>query len=182
MSSVPGWGRSPGGGHGNSLQYSYLENPMDRGAWRATVHGVTKRWTRLKQLSTAHVHTHMEGENFFGRKQKTLSQSWPAAFGFLLLLLWSYHKVADNCKKYFPGLCIGRIWPMGGTGRLEDRREKLEYFAPSFCASWDSPVVISHWCFTTVLTMFFRAKNQIQDHMFRWISSFFWSGTIPMFY
>ena len=34
--------RSPGGGHDNPLQYSYLENPMDRGAWRATVHGVTK--------------------------------------------------------------------------------------------------------------------------------------------
>ena len=37
--SVPGWGRSPGGGNGNPLQDSCLENPMDRGAWRATVHG-----------------------------------------------------------------------------------------------------------------------------------------------
>ena len=35
---IPGSGRSPGGGHGNALQYSYLENPMDRGAWQATVH------------------------------------------------------------------------------------------------------------------------------------------------
>ena len=35
----------PGGGHGNALQYSCLENPMDRGAWRATVHGVAKSWT-----------------------------------------------------------------------------------------------------------------------------------------
>ena len=43
--SIPGLGRSPGGGHGNPLQYSCLKNPMDRGAWRATVHGVTKRWT-----------------------------------------------------------------------------------------------------------------------------------------
>ena len=43
--SVPGSGRSPGGGHGNPLQYSYLENPMDRGAWWATVHTVTKSWT-----------------------------------------------------------------------------------------------------------------------------------------
>ena len=39
--SIPGLGRSPGGGHGNPLQYSCLENPMDRGAWWATVHGVT---------------------------------------------------------------------------------------------------------------------------------------------
>ena len=37
--SIPGLGRSPGRGHGNPLQYSCLENPMDRGAWRATVHG-----------------------------------------------------------------------------------------------------------------------------------------------
>ena len=38
----PGWGRSPGGGHGNPLQYSCLENPMDREVWRATVHGVAE--------------------------------------------------------------------------------------------------------------------------------------------
>ena len=42
MSSVPESKRSLGGGHGNALQYSCLENPMDRGAWRATVHGVTE--------------------------------------------------------------------------------------------------------------------------------------------
>ena len=46
--SISGSGRSPGGRNGNSLQYSCLENPMDRGAWRATVHGVTKSLTRLK--------------------------------------------------------------------------------------------------------------------------------------
>ena len=40
--SIPGLGRSPGEGNGNPLQYSGLENPMDRGAWRATVHGVVK--------------------------------------------------------------------------------------------------------------------------------------------
>ena len=45
--SIPGSGRSPGGGHGSPLQYSCLENPMDRGAWRATVHGMAKSWTRL---------------------------------------------------------------------------------------------------------------------------------------
>ena len=40
--SIPGLGRSPGGGSGNPLQYSSLENPMDRGAWQATVYGVTR--------------------------------------------------------------------------------------------------------------------------------------------
>ena len=47
VGSIPGSGRSPGGGHGNPLQYSCLENAMDRGAWRATVHGVAKSWTQL---------------------------------------------------------------------------------------------------------------------------------------
>ena len=42
MGSIPGLGRSPGEGNGNPLQYSYLENPMDRGAWHATVHGLTE--------------------------------------------------------------------------------------------------------------------------------------------
>ena len=51
IGSIPGSGRSPGGGHGNPLQCSCLENPMVRGSWRATVHGVAKSWTRLKQLS-----------------------------------------------------------------------------------------------------------------------------------
>ena len=46
-----GWERCPGGGHGNPLQYSYLENPVDRGAWQATVHGFAKSRTRLKPLS-----------------------------------------------------------------------------------------------------------------------------------
>ena len=43
--SVPGSGGSPGEGNGNPLQYSYLENPMERGAWQATVHGVAKAFT-----------------------------------------------------------------------------------------------------------------------------------------
>ena len=47
MGSIPGLGRSTGEGNGNSLQYSSLENPMDRGAWQATVHEVAKSQTRL---------------------------------------------------------------------------------------------------------------------------------------
>ena len=47
LDSIPGSGRSPGEGNGNRLQYSYLENFMNRGAWWVTVLGVTKSWTRL---------------------------------------------------------------------------------------------------------------------------------------
>jgi len=49
---IPGSGRSPGQGHGDSLQYSCLGNPTDGGAWRATVHRVAKSRTRLKRLGT----------------------------------------------------------------------------------------------------------------------------------
>ena len=49
--SIPGLGRSPGEGNGNPLQYSCLENPMDGGAWWATVHGVTKSRTRLSDFT-----------------------------------------------------------------------------------------------------------------------------------
>ena len=48
---IPGSGRSPGEGNGNPLQYSCLENPMDEGAWEATVHGVAKSWTRLSNFT-----------------------------------------------------------------------------------------------------------------------------------
>ena len=48
LGSIPGLGRSPGGGQSNPLQNSHLENPMDKGAWLATVHMVAKSWTQLK--------------------------------------------------------------------------------------------------------------------------------------
>ena len=48
---IPGLGRSPGEGSGNPFQYSYLENPMDGGAWLATVHGVAKSRTRLSDFT-----------------------------------------------------------------------------------------------------------------------------------
>ena len=57
MNTIPVLGRCPRGGHGNPLQYSCLENPMDRGAWRAAVQGVTQNQTGLRWLRT-HTHTH----------------------------------------------------------------------------------------------------------------------------
>ena len=51
LGSIPGWGRSPGEGNGNPLQYFCLENPMDGGACWATVHGVVKSWTQLSDLT-----------------------------------------------------------------------------------------------------------------------------------
>ena len=65
--SVPGLGKAPGGGNGNLLWYSYLENPMNRGAWRAIVHGVTKRQTRLS-TQASHI-------PLFGSKKSILAQA-----------------------------------------------------------------------------------------------------------
>ena len=55
--STPGSGRTPGGGYGNPLQYSFLENPMDRGAWRATIYRITVKHN-CSNLAHTHTHTH----------------------------------------------------------------------------------------------------------------------------
>ena len=68
VGSVPGSGRSPGGGHGNPLQYSCLENPMDRGAWRATVTGSQR--VRHNWSMSMHVHT---SDNCYHRLPRWLS-------------------------------------------------------------------------------------------------------------
>ena len=55
VGSILGWGTSPEEGHGNPLQYSCLENPLDIGALHVTIHRVSKSWTQLKQLNTTHI-------------------------------------------------------------------------------------------------------------------------------
>ena len=89
-SSFPGLGRSPGGGHGNPLQYSCLENPMDRGAWRATVHTVVQSRIRLKQLRT---HAHMRQRRFQEPAQSYATKEYLLArdlciFREILLSCW----------------------------------------------------------------------------------------------
>ena len=72
---IPRLGRFPGGGHGNPLQYSCLENPMDRGAWWATVHRVAKSWTLINRLSTARSFQPGEGDklvNSISAKEEAL--------------------------------------------------------------------------------------------------------------
>ena len=56
--SIPESGRSPGAGNGNLLQYLHLENPIDRGAWWATAHGVAMSRTQLSARAHTHTHTH----------------------------------------------------------------------------------------------------------------------------
>ena len=75
--SIPGLGRSPGGGNGNPLQYSCLENSMDRGDWWVTVHGVTKSQIRLSTWpmikTRKHIHS-FEGNHGFCQVWRTLSR------------------------------------------------------------------------------------------------------------
>ena len=60
--SIPGLGRSSGEGNGNPLEYSCLENPMDGGAWQATIYGVTKSWTQLSDFTSPHLSSFMYHE------------------------------------------------------------------------------------------------------------------------
>ena len=78
VDSIPGLGRSSGGGHGNPLQYFCLENPMDRGSWWATVHRVAKNWTLLKLPSTAEWQRGAGGSHLLVTDKRLLA--WPGAF------------------------------------------------------------------------------------------------------
>ena len=69
LGSIPGSGRSPGEGNGNPLQYSCLENPMDRGAWWATAHGVAKSRTRLSDFTLL---------SLYGRNQSNIVKQFPS--------------------------------------------------------------------------------------------------------
>ena len=82
VGSIPGSGRSPGEGNGNPLQYSCLENPTDRGAWRATGHGVAKGGTQLSPAhSTAAVGLGMAGLGD-NTDTKAFSNSQPRTSGW----------------------------------------------------------------------------------------------------
>ena len=79
LGSISGWGPSPGEGNGNPLQYSCLENPMDEGAWQATVHGVAKSRTRLSEFTLHDMYT------------------------------WTHIRVCDSvCRSAGPALCEPR--------------------------------------------------------------------------
>ena len=84
VGSVPGWGRPPGGGHGNPVQYSCLENPMDGGAWRATVTGsqrVRCNWSMSMRVHTSDNHYHqlprwLRGKEYFCRYRRCRFDPW----------------------------------------------------------------------------------------------------------
>ena len=102
---IPGPGRSPGGEYGNPLQYSYLQNPMDRGRWWATAHEVTKSQTRLKWLSShASTTARRHGSFCWSPKQTQTRQERFRGCG---ASLWVFMRDGD-----WVGLCLVRSLPL----------------------------------------------------------------------
>ena len=89
-SSIPGLGRSPGIGNGNPFQYSCMETPMDRGAGRATVHGVTKSWTQLSVRAHTHTQTLTSSHTYKNAKFPNLTYLVSLINGNLLMFLTTY--------------------------------------------------------------------------------------------
>ena len=125
VGSIPGLGVSHGGGNGNPLQYSCLKNPMDRGAWHATVHGVTKSWTRL--CDWAHtVHTSLHA----------------VFFPLLLLICWKLRtwitKLGGLAWRRVSSHCI-RLWGNSSLYRAE------KFWSTNFCQLF--LLFSMHWFF-----------------------------------
>ena len=123
--SIPGSGKSPGEGHGNPLQCSCLENPMDRGAWWAAVCGAAQSWTQLKWFNT---HSHC-GENnefllmcllathisslvkcVFGTSDKLAIRLLVFSFYCWVFKSYSYILYTTLCQKYNLQIFILSLW------------------------------------------------------------------------
>ena len=124
LGSIPGSGRSPRGGHGNPLQCSCLQNPMDKGAWQATVHGVTKSQTWLSDY--AHTANHVRSRilknsqlgRIFQERNLNLTQRWgPAHLHMGKSHSWNLHWPLSLSYCHVPG------WDNRNQPRTENPRE-----------------------------------------------------------
>ena len=125
-SSILGLGRSPGGRHSNLLQYSCLENPMDRGAWLALICRVTKNWKPLRRLSR---HTHIDKEHLrfissettFTNLAKVHWDNWHALKLFkTFALIWAISGIYTKLSKV---PVLGKIWSV--SRQLRDSCQRL---------------------------------------------------------
>ena len=92
MGSMPNLGRYPGAGHGNPLQYSCLENPINRGSWHATVHGVAQSWAQLKDWTKEKQFVKNTSKFCYQKKkhQGVFGKNTWIAFFFFFILFWVY--------------------------------------------------------------------------------------------
>ena len=141
VSSIPGLGRSLGGGHGNPLQYSCLENPMDRGARRAMIHRVTESWTRLKWLGT---HAHRTQDSHL------LSPQCKAAWFGNIILGWEESrrgwkgfrsapraltsKPGEKGTFYRKSTSLWRSWAFSYKENLCGQSHRVSYLRPTILA------------------------------------------------
>ena len=99
--SIPRLELSPGKGNSNPLQYSYLENPTDRGAWRAAVHRVANSRTQLKRLTSIHTHTHTH------MNLNTIGITFTSFF-------------QANARR--PNLCQASLWGLNSIGETDGKQ------------------------------------------------------------
>ena len=148
VGSIPGLGRSPGEGNGNPLQYSCLENPMDRGAWQATVHGVAKSRTQLKRLSTYVTPSTscVSGRNPFIFVSLSLECVFFVVFFFKYLplsisvkmIFVNYSEQSLVCIRYYGSVCstknaVSLGWAFLATGSDSPAPTLPILFPASFC-------------------------------------------------
>ena len=140
---IPGSGRSSGAGNGSALQYSCLENPMDGGAWRAAVHGVTQSQTRLKWLSSSRSSVYLLIPNL----------SLPSKFVFVMWLTQKGHFSHRNL--FCPiGHCVLMLW------KLESRKGIWESLW-NIMLKWYFPKNSNHKKFAKFSTL----QNEILDYL-----------------
>ena len=146
--SIPGWGRFPGGGHGNLLQHSCLENPMDRGAWWATVHGVSKSRTQLKPVT---MHSCMVNMNIH-----CLCKSTGVDYHFLLQR--TFPTQGSN-----PGLlhCRQTLYHLSHKQSpfVAYRYQELQMFAKVKCKVWNKISFMCSWWIIALMKAKLHAKD-----------------------
>ena len=146
MSSIPGLGRSTGGEHGNPLQYSCVENPMDRASWQATVHRVTKSKMQLKWFST-HAHTYAQMEQL----------PWLEFTSWVKEVVSEYESMncvihRETLASHLNLIIFFRIWLKWSTTltihvclSISGRRWMQSTHVFSYIQKWDSFLEVDHW-------------------------------------
>ena len=168
---MPGLGKFPRGGHGNPVQYSCLENPMDRGARRATVHGIVKSQTRLKWLSTC---AHLEAKASFFFLIVGVYLLLPSCTPFDLSGGGSAFEQVDSLLKV---ALSGKVSSFA-KWRIIPSISPSSSALPTFCSVSRLPALMSStysWCETSLRNSYWISKlGSLSSHIFIVISKAFY--------